>query len=234
FHEVNAKLRERIQSTVAPQKKASLRNIYSVRQWLSDLRNTTALPAETIKQNIQTGYQKLSGVALLDWLSAGGPINWLAKWEKLINQATRYDEPFRSWLRDVCLVWKRVSDLAVFFSNVKDRMEENDTARYTPALISSKIQYYWELKKQGSALRVTNKPKATRSAFTAEKVTLNGEEVDAPTTPEGADSEAPKKKRGKRQSDEPRSSSTGKRQKRNSNPSSESQLPSCLGDLGQA
>ncbi|MCJ1467842.1 hypothetical protein MMC07_006467 [Pseudocyphellaria aurata] len=74
FHEVQAKLRERILLTVAPQKKASLRTIYSVRQWLTDLRNTTALPTETIKQNIQAEYQKLMGVALLDWPS-GGPTN---------------------------------------------------------------------------------------------------------------------------------------------------------------
>ncbi|MCJ1426997.1 hypothetical protein MMC29_004900 [Sticta canariensis] len=133
-------------------------------------------------QNIQTEYQKLMGVALLDWPS-GGPTNWLAKWEKLINQATRYDEPLLSWLRDICLVWQRVSDLAVLLSNVKDKMEENDAARYTPALASSKIQYYWELKKQGSALRDTNKPKATRSAFAA-TATLNGEEADTPATSE--------------------------------------------------
>ena len=91
--EVEAKLRERILSTVATQKKASLRTIYSMRQWLTSLKATSALPLETIKQNIQTEYQKLMGIVVLDWPS-GGPTNWRAKWEKLINQATRYTNHF--------------------------------------------------------------------------------------------------------------------------------------------
>ena len=66
YLDIDAKLRERIQSMVSPQKKASLRTIDSVRQWLIELRNSTALPVETIKQNIQTEYQILMGVALLD------------------------------------------------------------------------------------------------------------------------------------------------------------------------
>ncbi|MCJ1462703.1 hypothetical protein MMC07_001306 [Pseudocyphellaria aurata] len=141
FHEVQAKLRERILSTVASQKKTSLRTIYSIRQWLTNLQNTTALPTETIRQNIQTEYQKLMGSAFLDWPS-GGPTNWLGKWQKLINQANRYDKPLRTWLRDVCLVWERVSDLTVFFANVKDKMQENNANDYTHTTISAKIQYY--------------------------------------------------------------------------------------------
>ncbi len=53
YHEVDAKLRERIQSTVAPQKKATLRTIYLVRKWLTVLRDSTALPVESLRLNIQ-------------------------------------------------------------------------------------------------------------------------------------------------------------------------------------
>ena len=72
YHKVDAKLRERIQSTVAPQKKATLRSIYPVRQWLTVLRDSTALPVETLRLNIQLEYRKLMGNTHLDWPS-GGP-----------------------------------------------------------------------------------------------------------------------------------------------------------------
>ena len=107
---------------------------------------------------------------------------------------------------DVSLVWKRVPEHAVNFTNVTTNILLNEIPKYTPAQVSSAIQFKWEHKKQGSAIRVTNKQKATRSAFAAREVTLNGE---------GADSESKKKgtaKRSKRQLDKSQSSSTGKRQ----------------------
>lgn len=69
--------------------------------------------------------------------------------------------------QDVCLVWKNVPDLAVYFSQVQINLEKGDTAQYTPAEISSYIHRRWEHRKQGLALRVINKPKSTRSAFAA-------------------------------------------------------------------
>ena len=86
YHEVDAKLRDRIQSAVALKKKATLRTIYPVRQWLTVLRDSTALPVETLRLNIQLEYRKLMGNTHLDWPS-GGPSLWLARWEELINKA---------------------------------------------------------------------------------------------------------------------------------------------------
>ncbi len=71
YHEVDAKLRERIQSTVAPQKKAKVRTIYPVRQWLKVLRDSMALPVETLRLNIQLKYKNLIGNTHLDWPSGG-------------------------------------------------------------------------------------------------------------------------------------------------------------------
>ena len=70
--------------------------------------------------------------------SSGGPTLWLAKWKELINKAEQYDEPLRTWLRDVCLVWKQVSDLGVYFSQVQINLKKGDIAQYTLAEISSK------------------------------------------------------------------------------------------------
>lgn len=176
YHEVDAKLRERIQSTVAPQKKATLRTIYPVRQWLTALRDSTALPVETLRLNIQLEYKKLMGNTHLDWPS-GGPTLWLARWEELINKAERYEENLPTWLRDVCLVWEQVPDLIVYFSNIKLSIRKHTTAEYTPAEISSSIHFHWEHRKQRSMLKPVSKPKATRSAFATQGVTLNGEEV---------------------------------------------------------
>lgn len=62
-------------------------------------------------------------------------------------------------------MWERVPDLIVYFSQVQINLEKGDTAQYTPAEISLQINRRWERRKQGLALRVINKPKATRSAF---------------------------------------------------------------------
>ena len=58
YLDMDAKLRERIQSTVAPHKKASLPTTNSVRQSLIELRKSTAIPVETIRKNIRRDYQK--------------------------------------------------------------------------------------------------------------------------------------------------------------------------------
>ncbi|MCJ1263357.1 hypothetical protein MMC22_003227 [Lobaria immixta] len=220
YHEIEAKLRERIQSTVVPQKKATLRTIYSVRQWLTALRDSTALPAETLRLNIQLEYRKLMGNTHLDCPS-GGPTIWLAKWEELINKAERYNENLPTWLRDVCLVWEQVPDLNIYFSNVKLSIRKHTTAEYTPAEISSSIHFHWEHRKQHLALKPMSKPKATRSAFTARGVTLNGEE--APDVSDNPDATAvgaiiaekpktPPKRKRKNQNDD--SDRTTNRQKR--------------------
>ena len=210
FHDIEAKLRERIQSTVAPQKKATLRSIYSVRQWLTALRDTTALPVETIRLNIQLEYKKQMGNTHLDWPS-GGPTIWLAKWEELLNRAERYEENLPTWLRDVCLVWEQVPDLIAFFSNVKQSIRKGTTAEYTSAEISSSIHFYWEHRKQRSTLKPVNKPKATRSAFTAQDATLNGEEApDASVTSDSAETTAGAAKQSKR--------STKRKQRKSRNP----------------
>lgn len=97
FNRVDAKLRERILTTVAPQKKATLRGDYTVRKWLTDLQAKTSLPLENRRQNLISAYNKFMGDAHLGW-PPGGPALWIAKWEELLNQAERYDEPQRTWL----------------------------------------------------------------------------------------------------------------------------------------
>ncbi len=53
YHEVDTKLRERIQSTVAQQNKATLRTIYPIRKWLTVLRDSTTLSVKTVRLNVQ-------------------------------------------------------------------------------------------------------------------------------------------------------------------------------------
>ena len=71
FNRVDAKLRERILTTVAPQKKATLRRIYTARKWLTDLQASTALPLEYKRQNLVLQYKKLMGEAHSSWLLEG-------------------------------------------------------------------------------------------------------------------------------------------------------------------
>lgn len=193
YNKVESKLQQRLISTVAPSKRAPLRTIYSVRQWLTELRNSTALPAETIKQGIQSEYQKLMSVALADWPS-GGPNTWLGKWEKIHNDSVQFDEPIRTWLRDVCQVWERVPDLTVYISNIKLDIRSGNTAAHTPTSVTSTIQWHWQYRKQGLALRVP-KPKTTRSAFATQEATL-GEEDEPSATAETVKTNEKSKKKG--------------------------------------
>ena len=52
YHEVDAKLIERIQSTIALKRIATLRTIYPLRQWLTVLRDSMAPPVKTLRLNI--------------------------------------------------------------------------------------------------------------------------------------------------------------------------------------
>ena len=195
YHKIESKLQEQIISTVAPSKRAPLRTIYSTRQWLTELRNSTALPAETIKQGIQSEYQKLMTVALADWPS-GGPNTWLGKWEKLHNDSVQYDEPLRTWLRDVCQVWEQIPDLSVYISNIKLDIQRGNTAVHTPTSVASTIQWHWQYRKQGLALRVS-KPKTTRSAFAIQEAAPGDkDESSAPADSEVKANEKSKKKKG--------------------------------------
>ncbi len=106
-----------------------------------------ALPVEILRLNIQLEYRKLMENTHLDWPS-GGPTLWLARWEKLINKTERYQENLPTWLRDICLVFKQVQDLIVYFSNIKLRIREYTTAEYKSTEISSLIHFHWEHQKQ--------------------------------------------------------------------------------------
>ncbi len=143
YHEVKVKLRERIQLTLAPQKKAKLRIIHPVCQWLTVLRDSMTLPVETLILNIQLEYRKLMRNTHLDWLSSG-PTLWLTRWEELINKAEQYEENLLIWLREVCLVWEQIPDLIVYFRNIKLIIQKLTMAEYSPAEISSSIHFHWE------------------------------------------------------------------------------------------
>ncbi len=88
-------------------------------------------------------------------------------------------------------MWEQVPDLIVYFSNIKLSIRKHTTAEYTAAEISSSIHFHWEHQKQRSMLKPVSKPKATRSAFAIQGVTLNGEEVpNVSGTPDVTETEA--------------------------------------------
>ena len=68
----------------------------------------------------------------------------------------------------------------MYFSNVKLDLRNNNTEAYTVSSVSATIQWHWEYKRQGTALQIPGKPKATRSAFATQEATLDGKAPDAP------------------------------------------------------
>lgn len=72
YPKFNAKFKECIQSTVTPQKKATLCTIYPIQQWLIALKYLMVLLVKTFRLNIKLKYIKLMERKHLDWPS-GGP-----------------------------------------------------------------------------------------------------------------------------------------------------------------
>lgn len=173
FNEAEARLRDKIRKTVAPEKLAPLSASRPVREWLKDLKASTAPTRGTVRQNIWIDYQRFMMNGLIDWPS-GGPGNWLAKWEDLVYRAREFEEPLPNWLSDVSLVWQKVPDLMFEFKAIERDIRNEEVGDYTKAQISAIIQQAWERRKQGLALRYT-KPRSTRSAFAA--VTFEGQEA---------------------------------------------------------
>lgn len=88
---------------------------------------------------------------------------------------------------------------------VQSDIQNNNAADYTPSSFSAELKNFWELRKQAFALRPANRPKATRSAFTTEQVTYDGEEPPPETaaatkTAASGSQEKGKKKKNKKKS----------------------------------
>ena len=175
--EVQIKLQDRIQSSVAQQKTTHLDADLTVRQWLQALKASVAPPLATIQQTVRVKYQRFILKGLSEW-PAGGPGNWIAKWEDLMNRARKYNVIINAWLTDVSTVWRPVPALATYFDTVETRIIEQEAQRYTVASVSAAIQQHWEQVQQGSVVKRT-KPRTTRSAFATQEATLgDGDEAE--------------------------------------------------------
>ena len=167
------------------------------REWLAGLRDSTRPPKTTVKQTIRVEYGKLMREGLNDW-PAGGPSNWIAKWEDLIYRAEQYRESLPNWLADVSLVWQKVPDLAGYFDTVETNMQEEATDKYTYASVAAAIQQRWERKKQETIIWYS-KPKSIQSAFAA-NATFDGKEPPEAenTTPTSGGQSSKKEKQKKK------------------------------------
>lgn len=143
----------------------------------------------------------------------GWPIQLACQMGGAISCANQYDEPTpRSWLADIYLVWQLVPDLNVYFGSVAPKMQEEKAAKYPHASISAAIQPDWELRNQGSSLHYS-RPKTTRSAFSTQEITFNGEEASIRLSPRtdattgvATDVDSKSKPRWKEQKPNPKSS----------------------------
>lgn len=147
-------------------------------------------PLAITQRTIRVDYHRFMTVGFLEW-PTGGPSNWLAKWEDLIARAEQFNVSLKFWLTDVSTVWGRVPGLTFYFERVEMRVLEGKEGKYVPAAVSAFIQYAWDQMKEGEMVTF-RKPRATRSAFSTQKVTFDGEE--APET--AADASVPSRKKG--------------------------------------
>ncbi len=100
YHDVQTKLRDKIQATVAKQKAAKFRANLPVRTWLKDLKASSAPTEAAIKRSISVEYHRLMNIGLTEW-PTGGPSVWLAKWEDLICRAEQFNVTLENWLTGV-------------------------------------------------------------------------------------------------------------------------------------
>lgn len=179
------------------------------------MKASTAPPLATIQRSIRIDYHRFMHEGLSDW-PTGGPSKWLGKWEALISRAERYNVPLLDWLTDVSTVWRPVPALTGYFDTVERRVIEQKERKYTTASVSAAIQQNWEHIVQGRVVRRA-KPKTTRSGFTAEEVTLNGEEADTPSEATTTKTTAKRGKKRRRNETDSQNPSAGNPPKRTSN-----------------
>lgn len=129
YMDTELRLRNKIRETVHIHKSASLLAERSVRQWLTDLRTSTAPSEFTYKESIRTAYTRLMSYGFEIW-PPRGPAEWLAKWETLMVRSENHKVPIRNWLEDVSLVWMRVPDLTVYFTTIELKILEEKTVGY--------------------------------------------------------------------------------------------------------
>lgn len=110
------------------------------------------------------------------------------------------------WLTDVSTVWGNVPGLVGYFETVERHVLQKKQNKYSVESISSAIQYHWERRKEGSAVKFP-RPNASRSAFTATDATFNEEEA-----PEDADTAAAAERQNSKEEGPKKPKRTGRNQ----------------------
>ena len=186
YLDAEIKLRNKITITVFSEKEALLPSDLFVRQWLRLLINFTESNPVLMKESVDVEYQKFMASGFREW-PAGGPQQWLAKWENLLVKFERYGIDIINWMAHVFAVWQDVFDLISYFKSLERDRSWGTLSEVHFIRISRDIQREYDQRKQRQTLR-HSKTKAIRSAFSAVVPSYFG--IEAPEFAENESEEA--------------------------------------------
>jgi hypothetical protein len=103
-----AKLCERIMTSVSDSKKSQLQADESPREWLSHLAESTKPTDSQMQEMIRSKHRVKMSVKHTEW-PAGGPQKWITDWQKIMGDCKRWCPSLdEQWISDFNLVWGEV------------------------------------------------------------------------------------------------------------------------------
>jgi hypothetical protein len=163
-----AKLRSRILSTIAEDKRAMLRADKTVRIWITNLQTSTKPTDAQMTDLIWARHRILLGSKYIEWPSIG-PEKWLTEWQKLMVDCEIWCPALHNnWARDFNLVWGEVPGAKRLCDRLVEALGEGELADWDIFKATRELRQAWEQKSIRNGMKVAGKGKITRAAFAAQ------------------------------------------------------------------
>jgi hypothetical protein len=201
-----AKLRNKIMSTVSETKKPQLQADKPVRMWLANLQTSTKPTDAQMKDITRARHRTLMGAKYVDWPS-GGPDKWLTEWQKLMADCELWCPALHTdWASDFNLVWGEVSGAKRLCDRLVEAITNEEIGEWDIYRASRELKQAWDQKSIRSGMKVAGRGRVTRAAFAMEPrfdgtgpegpdSTLSEQEQATPTTAESSRARSASRKR---------------------------------------
>ena len=163
-----ARLRSKILTTIAEEKRAMLRADKSVRVWITNLQTSTRPTDAQMTDLIWARHRTLLGSKYIEWPSMG-PEKWLTEWQRLMVECEIWCPAlYNNWARDFNLVWGEVPGAKRLCDRLTEALGDGELAEWDIYKATRELRQSWEQKSIRNGMKVAGKGKITRAAFAAQ------------------------------------------------------------------
>jgi hypothetical protein len=168
FLSEEAKLRNRVSSTVSQAKKTQLLPDETVREWIKALQTSTKPTDVHMQAIVKAKHRAMMGAKYLEW-PTDGPDQWIEKWQELMNECKRWCPPFyEMWASDFNLVWGEVAGAQRLCDRLAEATTKNDLEEWSIPRASLELKHAWDQKALRRGMKIASKGKITKGAFAVE------------------------------------------------------------------